>query len=64
MTKREIDKLKKDYKHISAVLEIVEDECAKFDTKEWNKNQQIFQTRTRLRKMKKAYGQKLIETIL
>lgn len=64
MTKKEIEKLKRDYKNISAVLKILEDDCADFNTSEWNKHQTQFTARTCLRKMEKEYGQKLIKTIL
>jgi len=64
MTAKELEQLKIDYKHISAVLDIVTKTCADFETPEWNAHQREFQTRACLKKMKKEYGEKLIGTIL
>ena len=60
MTATEIKKLKKDYDHISAVLEIVQKEIDEYDNKEWNAHQGTYHARSKLKKMKKEYGEKLI----
>jgi hypothetical protein len=64
MTAQEIKQLKEDYTHISAVYEIIQKTIDNFENKEWNAHQGEFHTRSQLKKMKKAYGEKLIGTIL
>jgi hypothetical protein len=68
MTAKEIKQLKKDYDHISAVLEILEKTVADFDQPvdsktKWNAHQREYQTRSYLKRIKKEYGEKLIGTI-
>lgn len=64
MTAKELEQLKIDYVHICAVHKIITKVCADFENPDWNAHQGEFHTRSCLKKMKKAYGEKLIGTII